>query len=164
MSLAWMGRRAARWLLALGLLAVLVYALGKPQTPRVGFATAVAGVPVNRTAPPLTGDLRLGGTLTCGQGVWGDPATSPHNYPFQWARDNQAPSGETKPTPPPPAPDIGRATRCDVTATGASGIREANSATYYPPAPSALTPPRITGDLRLGRTLSCTRGTWNDDG
>ena len=40
----------------------------------------------------------------------------------------------------------------------------ARSITYYPPAPTALTPPRVTGDLRLGRTLSCSRGTWNDDG
>src|SRR4051794_36692220 len=164
MSLAWMGRRAARWLLALGLLAVLVYALGKPQTPRVGFATAVAGVPVNRTAPPLTGDLRLGATLTCGRGVWDDPATSPYSYAFQWVRDNQDLTGETKTPHTLPASDIGRAIRCDVTATGDSGIREANSVTYYPPAPSALTPPRISGDLRLGRTLSCTRATWNDDG
>src|SRR4051794_1889702 len=164
MSLAWMGRRAARWLLALGLLAVLVYALGQPQTPRVGLATAVAGVPVNRTAPPLTGDLRLGATLTCGRGVWDDPATSPYSYAFQWVRDNQDVTGETKTTHTLTASDIGRAIRCDVTATGDSGIREANSVTYYPPAPSALTPPRVSGDPRLGRTLSCTRGTWNDDG
>ena len=40
MSLAWMGRRAVRYSLALGLLGLLVYAIGKPQLPRVGFATA----------------------------------------------------------------------------------------------------------------------------
>jgi hypothetical protein len=40
MSLAWMGRRAARYFLALALLAALVYAIGKPQPPRVGFARA----------------------------------------------------------------------------------------------------------------------------
>src|SRR4051794_40890006 len=164
MSLAWMGRRAARWLLALGLLAVLVYALGKPQLPRVGFATAVAGVPVNRTAPPLTGDLRLGGVMTCGNGVWDEPQAGPYSYGFQWVRDNQDLTNETGTTHTLTAADIGRALRCDVTATGDSGTREASSVTYYPPAPTAQTPPRIGGDLRLGRTLSCTRGTWNDDG
>ncbi len=73
MSLAWIGRRASRYLIVIGLVAACVYALGKPQLPRIGFTTAVAGVPVNRTAPPLTGDQRLGGVLTCGRGTWDDP-------------------------------------------------------------------------------------------
>src|SRR3954453_12080903 len=164
MSLAFLGRRAVRYVVALGLLVLCVYAIGKPQLPRVGFATAVAGVTVNRTAPTLTGDLRLGGVLTCGQGVWDDAQGTPYSYALQWVRDNADLTGETNSTHTLTAADIGRAMRCDVTATGDSGTREANSVTYYPPAPSALTPPRIGGDLRLGRTLSCTRGTWNDDG
>src|ERR1700755_3567161 len=164
MSLAWMGRRAVRCSLALGLLALVVYAIGKPQLPRVGFARAVAGVPVKRTAPTLTGDLRLGGVLTCGKGVWDDPPDAPYGYATQWVRDNADLTGETNLTHTLPAADIGRAMRCDVTATGDSGTREASSVTYYPPAPTALTPPRISGDIRLGRTISCTKGTWNDDG
>ena len=161
MSLAWMGRRVARYLVACGLLAALVYALTKPEPPRVGYATAVAGVPVNKTAPPITGDPRLGGTLTCGPGTWDQPAT----FTTQWVRDNQDLTGETATTHTVTAADVGRNLRCDVRATNADGAStRASSITYVPPAPSALTPPRITGDLRLGRTLSCSRGTWNDDG
>ena len=70
MSLAWMGRRAVRYLIALGLLDALRVWIVKPQPPRVGYAEAIAGIPVNRTVPPIGGDLRLGGVATCGQGVW----------------------------------------------------------------------------------------------
>ena len=90
MSLAWMGRRVVRYLVACGLLAALVYALAKPEPPRVGYAKAIAGIPVNKTAPPLTGDLRLGGVLTCGPGVWDRPAT----FKTQWMRDGQILTGE----------------------------------------------------------------------
>ena len=163
MSLAWMGRRVVRYLVACGLLAALVYALAKPEPPRVGYAKAIAGIPVNKTAPPLTGDLRLGGVLTCGPGVWDQPATFDRRSGCATARSSRA--RKPRPTPSPQA-DIGHALRCDVTATNSEGwgSADARSITYYPPAPTALTPPRVTGDLRLGRTLSCSRGTWNDDG
>src|SRR4051794_35079259 len=164
MSLAFVGRRAVRYVVALGLLVLCVYAIGRPQLPRVGFAKAVAGVPVNRTAPTLTGDLRLGGVLTCGKGVWDEPAGAPYGYAYQWVRDNQDLAGQTTTAHTLTAADIGRAMRCDVRATGDTGSTATSSVTYSPPAPSALTPPRISGDLRLGRTLACTRGTWNDDG
>ncbi len=154
MSLAWMGRRASRYLIVIGLVAACVYVLGKPQLPRVGFATAVAGVPVNRTAPTLTGDQRLGGVLTCGRGTWDDPEGAPYSHEYQWVRDNQDLTGETGATHTIVPADVGHGVRCDVRATGDYGSTEANSPTFYPPAPAALTPPRISGDLRLGRTLT----------
>ncbi len=164
MPLAWMGRRAARYLIVIGLVAACAYAIGKPQLPRIGFATAVAGVPVNRTAPTITGDQRLGGVLTCGRGTWDDPEGAPYAVEHQWVRDNQDLTGETSTTHTVVPADIGHGVRCDVRATGDYGTSEANSPTFYPPAPDALTPPRVSGDLRLGRTLTCTRGVWNDDG
>ncbi|HET6547272.1 MAG TPA: hypothetical protein VFG79_02365, partial [Solirubrobacter sp.] len=153
-----------RYALVFGVLALCGYWIVKPQVPRVGFATAVAGVPVNRTAPAITGDQRLGGTLTCRPGTWDEPETGPYAYDFQWVRDGQDLTGETGTTHAVTAQDIGHGLRCDVRATGDSGSDEASSQTFYPPAPEALIPPRMSGDLRLGRTLSCSRGTWNDDG
>lgn len=162
MSLAWMGRRVVRYLVACGLLAALVFALTKPEPPRVGYAKAVAGIPVNKTAPPITGDLRLGGVLTCGNGVWDNAA----RFDYQWVRDGQLLTGETAAAHTIDAGDIGKGLRCEVRASNDDGwiSAEVRSLTYYPPAPSALMAPRVTGDLRLGRTLSCSRGTWNDDG
>ena len=154
MSLTWMGRRAVRYLIVLGLLALCVYAIGKPQLPRIGFATAVAGVPVNRTVPTLTGDQRLGGVLTCGRGTWDDPEGA--------AVRDRVPVGPRQPGPHRrdrrDAHDRRRRhrpRRCAATsrATGDYGSTEADSPTFYPPAPDALTPPRLSGDLRLGRTL-----------
>src|SRR4051794_4951527 len=135
MSLAWMGRRAVRYFLALALLAALVYVIGKPQLPRVGYARAVAGVPANRTAPPITGDLRLGGVMSCSPGVWDDSA---YSYAYQWVRDNVDLTGQTSADHTLTAADIGRAMRCDVRATGQSGSTEVGSITYYPPAPAAI--------------------------
>jgi len=161
MSLAWMGRRVVRYLVACGLLVALVYALAKPEPPRVGYATAIAGIPVNKTAPSITGDPRLGGVLTCGTGVWDQLVT----HATQWVRDGQDLTGETSASHQVAAADVGRTLRCDVRATNGDGASTpASSISYTPPAPSALTPPRITGDLRLGRSLACSRGVWNDDG
>src|SRR5690242_13224416 len=117
MSLAWMGRRVVRYLVACGLLAALVYALTKPEPPRVGYAKAIAGIPVNKTAPPITGDLRLGGVLTCGPGVWDQSAT----YEFQWFRDGQLLTGATETTRTVDPADVGKGLRCDVRATNSEG-------------------------------------------
>ena len=123
------------------------YAIGKPQLPRIGFATAVAGVPVNRTAPTITGDQRLGGVLTCGRGTWDDPEGAPYAIEYQWVRDNQDLTGETGATHTIAPADIGHGVRCDVRATGDYGSTE-------PTARPSTRPPR-TPSHRLGSAATC---------
>ncbi|HWK27649.1 MAG TPA: hypothetical protein VNS09_13860 [Solirubrobacter sp.] len=163
MSWSWLGRRALRNVLALALLALAVYWIVS-QPPRVGFATTIAGVPVNRTAPAVTGDLRLGGTLTCSRGTWDDPESGAYATTFQWVRDSTDVLNATAATYAITSADVGRSLRCDVRAEGGSGSTRASSATVTPSAPRALTPPRVSGDPRLGQTLNCSRGTWDDQG
>ena len=250
MSLAWMGRRVVRYLVACGLLAALVYALAKPEPPRVGYAKAIAGIPVNKTAPPLTGDLRLGGVLTCGPGVLGsardvqdavdagrpDPhgrgSRDPHHHPgrhrpraalrrdrhqqrrlglrrraldhllpagadradaaarhaatcawaarstarrgtwnddgvpaypttIQWTRNNEPVNGQTASTYTVTQADMGRYVGCRVSV---AGLTTSTANALYPTAPAIRSIPAVTGDLRLGGKLSCSRGVWDDEG
>src|SRR3954451_18994992 len=158
MSLAWIGRRAVRYLLACGAVAACAYFILRPEPPRVGYARAIAGVPLNRTLPVIGGDLRLGGVVTCAAGTWDGTYT----YDYQWVRDNVDLTGETTVNHTVGQADVGHYLRCDVRASSDEGASaESGSNSFSPPYPAALTPPRVSGDLRLGRTLSCTRGSWN---
>ena len=57
------------------------------------------------------------------------------------------------------AADVSRGLTCRVTAAGFTTARPP-SATVQPP--EAFLAPRIEGDPRVGSTLSCTRGDWDD--
>ncbi len=107
--------------------------------------------PRSRTAPHISGDLRVGGTLTCGTGSWdGD-------YPLaiQWLRDG-APA-ETAAQRVNSGTDVGVPFSCTVTAHGVT----AHSQIVAPTAPAVRTGPAIDGDARLGRTVTCDTGTWD---
>ena len=149
MSLAWMGRRAVRNLLALGLLA-LASTGSASRNAALGFATAVAGIPVNRTVPALTGDQRLGGVLTCSRGTWDDPEGSATTFAFQWVRDNVDLTGRTDAQYTVTAADVGRSLRCNVRATGSHGSTR-------PPAPPSPRPPRARS-RRRGVAATCGSG------
>ena len=58
------------------------------------------------------------------------------------------------------AADVNRALRCQVVA---EGLVTASSPTIGVAAPDNETVPVLAGDGRLGRTLSCSRGDWDDD-
>ena len=111
MSWSWLGRRALYYTLTLGAVAaVAIWIVSQP--PRVGYATAVAGVPINRTLPQITGDQRLGGVLTCSRGTWDETAdTGTYATSFQWVRDNVDLTGRTSPQYTVGTADIGRSLR-----------------------------------------------------
>ena len=125
MSIAWRGLRAVRNVLMLGALALCVYLVGGAQRPRVGYVAALAGVPVNRTAPAITGDHRLGGVLTCSRGTWDEPEGVAYPTTYQWVRDNADLTGQTDATTQSPRPTS--ATDCAATSArpATSGSTEA---------------------------------------
>ena len=139
MSLAFIGRRAARYLIAFSAVAACAYAILKPEPPRVGYAQAVAGIPVNRTVPTIGGDLRLGGVVSCGAGVW----DGSYSYDFQWVRDNVDLTGET-------AANAHRHAR----ATSAAACAATSAPRRTPAAPS----PAATRSRRRIRARSRRRG------
>ena len=118
--------------------------------------------PEARTAPVITGPSRLGGELRCSRGVWDDRDLPAYATQLRVAagrrgdrrrRRRIATRSRLR--------DIGEELACEVTAAGASS---ATSPVTVPSAPIALTAPAISGAPRVGGTLACSRGTWDDEG
>ena len=62
------------------------------------------------------------------------------------------------------AGDLGTELSCRVTASNANGATAATSDPVFvgdPVAPVNVTPPVISGVLQVGRTLTCSSGTWS---
>src|SRR3954466_12173385 len=57
--------------------------------------------------------------------------------------------------------DVNKSLPCLVTV---EGVSQSYSAFVSGTAPRNLSAPMISGDARLGRTLNCSRGTWDDAG
>ena len=124
--------------------------LGHPLTCTAttgGTSAAVTpGVPVNTSPPEIRGTPHVGRTLTCATGAWdGD-------YPLTIAWS----SGESTPTHVVSAAD--QALSCTITAADTG----ATSAQVTPTAPRNLVAPAITGEPRVGGTLTCGSGDWDD--
>jgi hypothetical protein len=114
--------------------------------------------PVSLTDPSISGDPRVGGTLSCSRGGWDDPAGAPYAVVYRWSRDGvEVPSQTTSTYAVTPA-DLGRLVRCRVIAEGLASS-ESNSVSVYPSNRSA---PVLSGDPRLGGTLTCSRGEWDE--
>ena len=122
---------------------------------------AVARLPEPRTAPVITGPSRLGGELRCTRGVWDDRDLPAYATRFAWLRDGEVIDGATSDRYTVRLLDIGAELACEVTAEGASS---ATSPVTVPSAPVALLAPAVSGSPRIGGTLTCSRGTWDDEG
>jgi hypothetical protein len=75
--------------LLLALLAVLV--LLPPAAGALKGSAAHAGLsrPQNLVPPSVSGDPRVGGTLTCDRGRWDDTSDEPYEYQYSWVRDDE---------------------------------------------------------------------------
>ena len=115
-----------------------------------------------RRSPAVSGDLRLGGKLSCGRGTWDDEgldalrhdqavAARQRRDPRRHRRRLHRPARRHRPPTQLPRPRRGP-DRLDL---AEPSIR---------PARRQRSQPGIEGDPRLGRTLTCTRGTWDDAG
>jgi hypothetical protein len=122
--------------------------------------------PVNSPAgpPTITGVYVQGQTLTASPGTWSDSAQA--TYTYQWSSclgatcsnvGTQSPQYVLAPT------DAGHTIKVQVTATndGGPGVPASSAATptVIGP-PTNTTPPKITGNLQQGQTLTETPGVW----
>ena len=131
-----------------------------------GLTTSTANAlyptaPAIRSIPAVTGDLRLGGKLSCSRGVWDDEGITAYATTKQWLRDGAEILGATGDDFTVRLADIDHSIACRVRA---ADLVDSQSSNVYPTSPSQRSQPGIEGDPRLGRTLSCTRGTWDDAG
>ncbi len=116
---------------------------------------------LNTKVPAISGTPKVGTTLTASPGTW-NPAGA--TLAYQWLADGVAISGATTPTFDPKTAQTGKAVTVRVTASSLG--YPTTSATSAPTAPVAAgvvtstTAPSISGDPRVGETLTTTPGSW----
>ena len=120
--------------------------------------------PNNLLAPQLTGDPRVGGTLTCARGTWDDSDREPYDVQYTWLRGDGTIPDEHAATHTVTAVDVGWNVACQVVARDRWRSNGASSRWITLAAPVSLTAPALTGDDRLGGELTCTSGRWDDRG
>ena len=133
-------------------------------------ATVTAAVPVNTTAPSITGTLERSYTLAANIGVW---AGSGNAYSYQWERSTDgggtwtAVASATGAAYQVQAADEGDELRVLVTATNPDGTATAPSgatATVPSSPPVDTTAPTVAGTPQRGLQLSGTIGAWSGPG
>lgn len=134
----------------------------------VATAAAAVSAPTSRSAPTIDGKVYVGSTLTAGNGLWNN---SPTSYSYQWLRcaaDGTACAnigGSASKTYTLVKADIGHTIVVLVTATnsgGSSPPTNSKPTNVITPAtaPTAATPPAITGDPFVGEQLVADAGTY----
>ena len=136
----------------------------------VSASTTKAGVgtpPANVSPPVVSGSAVEGQTLTVSTGSWkGD---TPMTFSFAWQRCDSAGgscsaiSGATDQTHTIVSADVGHTMRANVTASNSAGTgSQLSAATAVVSAgpPVNTDPPKVSGTLAIGDTLTATSGTW----
>ena len=128
----------------------------------VGSATYTSGplpAPAATVNPSVTGTAKVGYTLTCARGTW----TNATSYAYQWKRNGVAISGAVASTYALAGGEYGKSISCQVTATGGGGSTSLTSAgrTIVAGTITLRTRPYIYGTVKVGKTISTTKGTWS---
>lgn len=114
--------------------------------------------PVSPT-PTVTGLPRVGETLTVVPGEWSDGAV----LSYQWFVGGLPVTGATDTTYVPVADDLGKAVTVTVTGTRTSGVtvRTSEPVTVEAGVLSPTPVPTLSGDARVGSTVTAVPGTWD---
>jgi hypothetical protein len=123
------------------------------------LAATIQVPPGNTTLPSISGTPAPTKTLTCNDGTWsGD---GPQLHSFRWLRNGVAIAGATGSAYVVKAADAGKQVRCRVTASNEGGSAMADSAAVLIKTPPKNTvAPKVTGTPKVGKTLTCAKGTW----
>ena len=140
--------RRPRFAVLLSLLAALVAAatLTPAAAGTIGFFDEAG--PISLLSPSLTGDPRVGGTLTCTRGTWDDSDAEPYETTYEWFHgDTRIDTGATHVVS---ADDVDQPLDCIVTAHDRWREGDAGSNAFIVAGPRSLTGPALSGDDRLG--------------
>lgn len=136
----------------------------KPVVPSVTKTSAptaaVVGATLTAPTPIISGEAKVGGTLTATVGTWG-PA--PVSLTYQWKRDGVAISGERAGTHKVTADDTGKTLTVSVTGTKIryANVTKTSVSTARVSTPTLTAPaPSISGTAKVGQTLTAAIGTW----
>jgi hypothetical protein len=120
-----------------------------------------------KTRPEVSGEAKVGATLSCSQGAWNGGPTS---YAYTWLRDKTEPIREaTLSTYRLTGEDEGRSLSCKVTASNKAGFATAessNSIKFFGQAPKPKKAPVVVAreGLEVGKPLECFNPPENWDG
>ncbi len=131
------------------------------STDAVSGALVTEGIaPVNTALPTTTPGSAAGDVVTCSPGSWA--AAPAPGFTYLWLRDGYVIVGEDTPTYTITSTDVGTGISCLVTADNPAGNKAAESKRLVIPAvaPFNAALPALTGNGKLGGTLSCDTGTW----
>jgi hypothetical protein len=134
---------------------------GKETALSKGVQIPALHVPADETPPEVVGTPAVGQELTCNPGKWSGEPT----FTYQWL-SNGAETGVTAQVYVVKSGDRGHSIACRVTATNRAGSGSpATSAgrTVAGKGPEDLTPPRVTGEPKVGNTVHCEVGTWSGE-
>ncbi len=112
-------------------------------------------------APELSGNARVGESITCLHGGWsGAPRPT---YSYQWLRNHVEIKGASGLAYTIVGADRGGSLTCVVTAENSEGIGTAETSELYVPGspPEASAPPTVKGESALGSTLTCVNHEWS---
>ncbi len=142
----------------------------RPQGPAVDIGAVEYEVPVNLTAPHITGAVKPGSTLTCASGTW-QTREGPTAFTYAWQANGAAIGGATHSTYKLTSGQAGKSVRCLVTALNAAGRTTVASAAVALPPPSPVCTLKAAGKQVLLKRVkhrpapgtltfiaTCTRG------
>lgn len=136
----------------------------------IGPTRPLPAKPVNVVAPGVSGNFRVGQTVTAGVGEWEDydtDATTAPTFTYQWKANGSNISGATSASYELTSGELNDVVLCAITATNVGGSTTVNTPAHtvtaaIPAIPVNSALPEITGDLEIGATLTVSTGTWTN--
>lgn len=116
---------------------------------------------INKTAPAISGTVRVGGPVKASGGSW---TPTGNTYAYQWLADGAPIAGATGKEFTPTPTQLGQGLAVSVAATrpGYGGAAALSPAiTVAPGGLTATSKPSIGGSLRFGGTLTASPGVWS---
>ncbi|MFT4296232.1 MAG: peptidoglycan-binding protein [Micropruina sp.] len=144
-------------------LSVRVTGSRRLYTTTVRISAKTAAVPLlslsQTPTPTVSGEAKVGGTLTAAPGTW---APAPVSLAYQWYRGGARIDGATKSSYPVTTADAGSTLSVAVTAskTGYAPVTRVSAATAAVPRLLTASTPTISGTVRVGSTLTAQPGSW----
>ena len=126
----------------------------------VNGAESVRAPDEPRRCRGISGNPRLRQTLSCTRGDWDDEAADRYAVTYRWLRDGVEIAGATPSTYTTVRADVQHEHRLPRPRRGPD--RRHVSAASTSAGPDNLVAPNVAGDPRLFRTLTCSRGDWDD--
>jgi hypothetical protein len=140
---------------------------GEATARSEGFVIPAGGFgepPATTSRPTISGTAAVHEKLVCNNVRWS--GTEPITYEFNWIRDagssREISVGTNSPQYEVQGADEGHTLTCEITAANEHGVGRASSEPFsvLGRAPVDTAPPYISGEARVGETLTCVAGIW----